>query len=285
VVAGRNDAADARRRAELEATAFGLGSSAEEAARAREALAELNQKQGRTPGAVISAAPAAPRAGTAPSDERVPGSDAPGSDASTEAPLEEASPKGDVPPDAAETPPIVDVVPVLASRRTFRFAVAAAGVAVIVVAAFLGGMSTGAVTAAAKATSAPMAAHRSDPSGDAEPNTTLSDLLAEPQTYADQLPGGLKAPVQLETTRLVFSNRSLEADDAETPWDVYAGLGGDASLICLIATPNQTTATEACYPRDAALTGDVVLVAQAASEILTLHVRDGIVSGTVIPAN
>ncbi len=110
---------------------------------------------------------------------------------------------------------------------------------------------------------------------------TLEDLLDAPQTYADQLPGALEAPISLRSTRLVFSNRALDGGSFATPWSVWAGVGTDRSTICLVATANRIESTSACYPRQDALHGSVSLSAQSASGTLTLMLRGGGVQGTV----
>ncbi|MFJ3036054.1 hypothetical protein ACIPC2_16740 [Curtobacterium pusillum] len=114
---------------------------------------------------------------------------------------------------------------------------------------------------------------------------TLEDLLDAPQTYADQLPGPVEAPVSLRTTRLIFTNRALDGGSFETPWSVWAGVGTDRSTICLVATANRLESTSACYPRDDALHGSVSLSAQSMSGTLTLTLRGGGVQGTVTNEN
>ncbi|WIA98411.1 hypothetical protein [Curtobacterium sp. MCBA15_004] len=110
---------------------------------------------------------------------------------------------------------------------------------------------------------------------------TLEELLDIPQTYADQLPGPVEAPVSLRTTRLVFTNRALDGSAFETPWNVWAGVGTDRSTICLVATANRLASTTACYPREDALHGSVSLSAQSTSGTLTVTLRGGAVQGTV----
>jgi hypothetical protein len=114
---------------------------------------------------------------------------------------------------------------------------------------------------------------------------TLEDLLDAPQTYADQLPGPVEAPVTLRTTRLIFTNRALDGGSFETPWSVWAGVGTDRSTICLVATANRLESTSACYPRQDALHGSVSLSAQSMSGTLTLNLRGGGVQGTVTNEN
>lgn len=112
-------------------------------------------------------------------------------------------------------------------------------------------------------------------------SVTLEELLDVPQTYADQLPGPVEAPVSLHSTRLIFTNRALDGTSFETPWSVWAGVGTDRSTICLIATANRIESTSACYPREDALHGSVSLSAQSMSGTLTLTLRGGGVQGTV----
>lgn len=114
---------------------------------------------------------------------------------------------------------------------------------------------------------------------------TLEELLDIPQTYADQLPGPVEAPVSLRTTRLVFTNRALDGSAFETPWNVWAGVGTDRETICLVATANRLESTTACYPREDALHGNVSLSAQSASGTLTITLRGGGVQGTVTNEN
>ncbi len=114
---------------------------------------------------------------------------------------------------------------------------------------------------------------------------TLEELLDIPQTYADQLPGPVEAPVSLRSTRLVFTNRALDGSAFETPWNVWAGVGTDRSTICLVATANRLESTTACYPREDALHGNVSLSAQSMSGTLTVPLRGGGVQGTVTNEN
>ncbi len=114
---------------------------------------------------------------------------------------------------------------------------------------------------------------------------TLEELLDIPQTYADQLPGPVEAPVSLRTTRLVFTNRALDGSSFETPWNVWAGVGTDRETICLVATANRLESTTACYPREDALHGNVSLSAQSMSGTLTVTLRGGGVQGTVTNEN
>ncbi|MBF4614954.1 hypothetical protein [Curtobacterium sp. VKM Ac-1376] len=110
---------------------------------------------------------------------------------------------------------------------------------------------------------------------------TLEQLLDVPQTYADQLPGPVEAPVNLRTTRLVFTNRALDGGTLNTPWNVWAGVGTDRSTICLIATADRIESSTACFPRQAALHGSVSMSAQSTSGTLTITLRGGGVQGRV----
>ncbi|MCJ1714874.1 hypothetical protein [Curtobacterium sp. VKM Ac-2922] len=113
---------------------------------------------------------------------------------------------------------------------------------------------------------------------------TLQQLLDAPQTYADQIPGSIEAPVRLHSTRLIFTNRSLSGDDAATPWNVWAGVGADRSMVCLVATANRMEASTSCFPRDDALHGKVSMTAQSLSGTLTLELSGGGVDGRVAQA-
>ncbi|ROP66854.1 hypothetical protein EDF19_2193 [Curtobacterium sp. PhB115] len=110
---------------------------------------------------------------------------------------------------------------------------------------------------------------------------TLEQLLDAPQTYADQLPGPVEAPVSLHSTRLIFSNRALDGSSFDTPWAVWAGVGTDRSTICLVATANRIESSTACYPRESALHGSVSMSAQSMSGTLTMSLRGGGVQGRV----
>jgi hypothetical protein len=114
---------------------------------------------------------------------------------------------------------------------------------------------------------------------------TLEQLLDVPQTYADQLPGPVEAPVNLRTTRLVFTNRALDGGTLNTPWNVWAGVGTDRSTICLIATADRIESSTACFPRQAALHGSVSMSAQSMSGTLTIALRGGGVQGRVTNAS
>lgn len=114
---------------------------------------------------------------------------------------------------------------------------------------------------------------------------TLEQLLDVPQTYADQLPGPVEAPVSLHSTRLVFTNRALDGSSFDTPWAAWAGIGTDRSTICLVATANRIESSTACFPREAALHGSVSMSAQSMSGTLTIALRGGGVQGRVTNEN
>ncbi|WIB12661.1 hypothetical protein [Curtobacterium sp. MCPF17_052] len=127
-------------------------------------------------------------------------------------------------------------------RRTDRTVLWALGGAAVVIGLVAGtgvGLSIGTRSTAEPATTV---------TTPAAGTVTLEQMLDLPQTYADQLPGGMDSPVSLHTTRLVFTNRSLAGDDAATPWNVWAGVGRDSSTICLVATADRRQGTSACYP-------------------------------------
>lgn len=160
-------------------------------------------------------------------------------------------------------------------RRTDRTVLWALGGAAVVIGLVAGtgvGLSIGTRSTAEPATTV---------TTPAAGTVTLEQMLDLPQTYADQLPGGMDAPVSLHTTRLVFTNRSLAGDDAATPWNVWAGVGRDSSTICLVATADRRQGTSACYPRDDALHGAVSLSDTSSSGTLWLRVVGGAVRGTV----
>lgn len=160
-------------------------------------------------------------------------------------------------------------------RRTDRTVLWALGGAAVVIGLVAGtgvGLSIGTRT-----TAEPASAVTTPAAG----TVTLEQMLDLPQTYADQLPGGIDAPVSLHTTRLVFTNRSLAGDDAATPWNVWAGVGRDSSTLCLVATADRLQGTSACYPRDDALHGVVSLSATSLSGTLWVRVVGGAVRGTV----
>ena len=110
---------------------------------------------------------------------------------------------------------------------------------------------------------------------------TVEQLLAAPQTYADQLPGAVDAPVMLRSTRLVFTNRSLSGDDAATPWAVWAGVDRDGKMICLVASADRLQGSSACYPREDALHGTVSMTAMSSSGTLWVSLKGGAVLATV----
>jgi len=160
-------------------------------------------------------------------------------------------------------------------RRTDRTVLWALGGAAVVIGLVAGtgvGLSIGTRT-----TAEPASAVTTPAAG----TVTLEQMLDLPQTYADQLPGGIDAPVSLHTTRLVFTNRSLAGDDAATPWNVWAGVGRDSSTLCLVATADRLQGTSACYPRDDVLHGVVSLSATSLSGTLWVRVVGGAVRGTV----
>jgi hypothetical protein len=172
---------------------------------------------------------------------------------------------------------VVDQARVLLGRvrRTDRTVLWALGSAAVVIGLVAGtgvGLSIG-----TRGSTEPATAATTPAAG----TVTLEQMLDLPQTYADQLPGGIDAPVSLHTTRLVFTNRSLAGDDAATPWNVWAGVGRDRSTICLVASADRLQGTSACYPRDDALHGTVSLSASSLSGTLWLRVVGGAVRGTV----
>ncbi|ROS73811.1 hypothetical protein EDF24_2812 [Curtobacterium sp. PhB130] len=281
-------------RARLERVAWGSGSSEAEAARARIALADLDSGR-RRPARAAAVDPRPSRSGPAEPRSARTASDAPSADASRPAevraameadPTPERQPmsEGDpgLPSEGGEREPLHEPATGRWSRvwprvlRVVRSARArpwlAGGAAAAVVVAFGTGLAIGTVHPVAP----------SSPSVTPTAGTiTLQQLLDAPQTYADQLPGSLEAPVSLHTTRLVFTNRSLSGDDAATPWNVWAGVGTDRSTICLVATADRLQATSACYPREDALHGAVSLSASSLSGTLTVNLSGGGVRGTV----
>ncbi|PZE90894.1 hypothetical protein [Curtobacterium sp. MCBD17_008] len=160
------------------------------------------------------------------------------------------------------------------ARRTDRTVLWASGAGAVVVGLVLGtgvGLSVGARSAEpGRATVTPAAG-----------TVTVEQMLDLPQTFADQLPGSIEAPVALRSTRLVFTNRSLSGDAAGTPWNVWAAVGRDPSTICLVATADRIEGTSACYPREDALHGTVSLSATSASGTLWVRLVGGAVRGTV----
>lgn len=293
-------------RARLEGVAWGAGSSPAEAARARIALADLGRRKGQRAGGATAAVtpPSASTAadttrtaearatehGAAP--EHLTGSEhLAGSERATTTVHETATDPGAAATvsdqgaaglqDGAGDPVgtgrwgrVRDrVLRVVRSARARPWV--AGGVAAGVVVAFGTGLVVGTVHPALPAS----------PVASPTPGTvTLEQLLDAPQTYADQLPGSIEAPVSLHSTRLVFTNRSLSGDDAATPWNVWAGVGTDKSTICLVATANRIEATSACYPREDALHGAVSLTAQSLSGTLIVELSGGGVQGRVAAA-
>lgn len=298
-----------RERARLQEIAWGSGSTPAEAARARIALADLGRRPvPRTvrPGSAASATPSGvPTApGRAESSEQVEAPVPMVVDRSGGTGRDDVLP-GDVSGTAA-VPPLPDrgaeatapdqgdpglpsggpghgsdvpsgwirardrAVRVLRSARTRPWV--AGGLAAAIVVAFGTGLVIGNVHPAVP----------SSPSVTPTAGTvTLEQLLDAPQTYADQIPGSLEAPVRLHSTRLIYTNRSLSGDDAATPWNVWAGVGTDRSTVCLVATANRMEASTACFPREDALHGAVSMTAQSLSGTLTLELSGGGVQGRV----
>ncbi|WP_439691540.1 hypothetical protein ACRQ4B_11295 [Curtobacterium sp. SP.BCo] len=275
----------AAERARLEALAWGGGASEDEAAQARLALQRLRTGRRRPPsvpvpqpGGTTPVAPSPPA--TTWSIE--PPAVAPGEPAGrTAAGGVEGAPLPDGDVHAGDEPRLPSDVTWW--RRALRSLLAnrprvwiALGVAAAVGVAFAAGTVVG----------APRQDQAAAPSVTPTAGTvTLEDLLDMPQTYADQLPGPVEAPVSLRTTRLIFTNRALDGSAFETPWSVWAGVGTDRSTICLVATANRIESTSACYPRAEALHGSVSLSAQSMSGTLTLTLRGGGVQGTVTNEN
>lgn len=302
-------------RARLERVAWGSTSTPAEAARARIALSDLDHGRARVPRGAAEAVTDGPASQPEPVHGAVP----PPAPATTLAPaptsastLAPAAAQGDAPatvepstdrlPDAQPGDPAAPGLPTGAAHptgpahdaspsgsrwtrvrdrglRIVRSARArpwvAGGAAAAVVVAFGTGLVVGTVHPALPAS----------PAASATPGTvTLQQLLDAPQTYADQLPGSLEAPVRLHSTRLVFTNRSLSGDDAATPWNVWAGVGADRSTVCLVATANRMEASTACFPRDDALHGKVSMTAQSLSGTLTVELSGGGVEGRVAQA-
>jgi hypothetical protein len=276
---------DAAARARLERIAWGAASTPTEAARARTALADLD-REARTSSRsdVASDAPApavtdgrrpdgptpsrrgraAGRAEDEAVDDRDPGGHrADGDGVDRDGPDRGGSGL------LAGARRLADRV-----RRTDRTVLWACGAGAVVVGLVLGagvGLSVGARTAEpGRSTVTPAAG-----------TVTVEQMLDVPQTFADQLPGSIEAPVALRTTRLVFSNRSLSGDAAGTPWNVWAAVGRDPSTICLVATADRIEGTSACYPREDALHGTVSLSATSLSGTLWVRLVGGAVRGTV----
>ncbi|WIB58628.1 hypothetical protein DEJ13_09055 [Curtobacterium sp. MCLR17_007] len=304
-----------RERARLQEIAWGSGSTPTEAARARIALTDLGRRPvprtvrpGSAASVTPSVAPATPgRAGSSEHAESPEGAEAPAS--MVDGPPVDAERDDDLPgdmPGTAAVPPLTDhgveatapdqgdpglpsggpghgadvpsgwirardrAVRVLRSARTRPWV--AGGLAAAIVVAFGTGLVIGTVHPAVP----------SSPSVTPTAGTvTLEQLLDAPQTYADQIPGSLEAPVRLHSTRLIYTNRSLSGDDAATPWNVWAGVGTDRGTVCLVATANRMEASTACFPREDALHGAVSMTAQSLSGTLTLELSGGGVQGRV----
>ena|GEM_PF-1914706 len=284
----------AAERARLEALAWGAGASEDEAARARQALHELDHGRRRTPSATTrpggtTPVPADARSSRRPAPTPVvaaPATGAAGDVAHGTSPHATAGSGADhVPdgtaPDGGDPRLQADTVPWRTRVARFLWTTRprvwiALGAAAAVGVAFAAGTVVG--TSRPESPAAPSIT----PSAG---TITLEDLLDAPQTYADQLPGPVEAPVSLHTTRLIFTNRALDGGSFETPWSVWAGVGTDRSTICLVATANRIESTSACYPRVDALHGSVSLSAQSMSGTLTLTLRGGGVQGTVTNEN
>ncbi len=303
---------DAAERARLERIAWGVGSSPADAARARIALADLprrRRQQARPVGSMSAAAAAPGRSARGDSDPDGDGAaggtaDRTAIDGGTDGPEaghrsgatvrtdgHRAADEGSEDDVAAR--PGADgtgapqrggrVSGLLAGarglavriRRADRTALwVAAGVAVVVGLAV--GTGTG-VAVGARQSAQPGTAVVTPTAG----TVTVEQLLAAPQTYADELPGAVDAPVMLRTTRLVFTNRSLSGDDAATPWAVWAGVGRDGKMICLVASADRLQGSSACYPREDALHGTVSMTAMSSSGTLWVSLKGGAVLATV----
>ncbi|GAA1492687.1 hypothetical protein [Curtobacterium herbarum] len=305
---------DAAARARLERIAWGAGASPAEAARARIALADLDREARTRPATAVTAAAGSRRGRRAGAASSVPEVES----AAPVQPEESAQPVGPAVPveraepvhgapdsrpdpvpgggveDGDQTPEasgaggggagllagsrrVLGRTRVLLGRirhtdRTVLWALGGAAVVIGLVAGTGVGLSIGTRT-----TAEPASAVTTPAAG----TVTLEQMLDLPQTYADQLPGGIDAPVSLHTTRLVFTNRSLAGDDAATPWNVWAGVGRDTSTLCLVATADRLQGTSACYPRDDVLHGVVSLSATSLSGTLWIRVVGGAVRGTV----
>ncbi|KIQ12904.1 hypothetical protein RU06_01355 [Curtobacterium flaccumfaciens] len=290
----------AAERARLEAVAWGAGSSPADAARARIALQDL--ERGRRPrrrpvatardplpggpGPARTSAPSAARSSPGPVAGPVPASvPAPAGAAAVPAAADAPEPTdgggGDHVDEARGDgggEPGLQAVPTARTRwRRWLWterprAWIAGGAAAAVGVAFAAGTLVG--TAQPDVAAAPSVTPTAG-------TVTLEQLLDVPQTYADQLPGPVAAPVSLHTTRLVFTNRALDGGTAETPWNVWAGIGTDRSTICLVATADRIESSTACFPRQAALHGSVSMSAQSRSGTLTIELRGGGVQGRV----
>ncbi|KQO64864.1 hypothetical protein [Curtobacterium sp. Leaf261] len=274
-------------RARLEAVAYGADSTPEDAAAARAALAGSDGSRTRQSDRTRQPDRTHPRDRTRPPD-RADQADRPGQahragqpdQPAGRDPLDDAAPTSTTPEpepvggQGSRVPPVVrGVLRRVRDRRTLI----GAALVVTVVAAFGIGVGVGSLGGQDQRAAAASA------SAAAAGSVTLGEYLAAPQTFADQLPGQIIAPVRLHSTRLVFTNRSLSADDSQTPWDVYAAIGNDDDVVCLIATADGRTSSQSCFARQEALSGTVVLVAQSASGILAVRVSAGVVSGRVAP--
>lgn len=286
-----------RERARLQEIAYGSGSTPAEAARARIALSDLGRRPVPRAGRPAASAPPSgappaadhletPERDDAAAAERLPERDDAEAAAVTSTVTDRpvgvtAADQGDpgLQSDEPDHGPAVTsgwvrardrAVRVLRSARTRPWV--AGGLAAAIVVAFGTGLVIGTVRPAVP----------SSPSVTPTAGTvTLEQLLDAPQTYADQIPGSLEAPVRLHSTRLIYTNRSLSGDDAATPWNVWAGVGSDRSTVCLIATANRMEASTACFPREDALHGAVSMTAQSLSGTLTLELSGGGVQGRV----
>jgi hypothetical protein len=273
---------DAAARARLERIAWGAASTPTEAARARTALADLDREarissrsdvasdapavaDGRRPDG--STASRRGRAAGRAADEAVDDRD-PGGHRADDGVDRDGPDRGE-PGLLAGARGLADRV-----RRTDRTVLWACGAGAVVVGLVLGagvGLSVGARSVEpGRVTVTPAAG-----------TVTVEQMLDVPQTFADQLPGSIEAPVALRSTRLVFSNRSLSGDAAGTPWNVWAADGRDPSTICLVATADRIEGTSACYPREDALHGTVSLSATSLSGTLWVRLVGGAVRGTV----
>jgi len=272
-------------RARLEALAWGAGSSADTAARARAALRDLDARPTPDGGPAATASAVTGPERSATRDAQQPGGDAATSGAGPAAGADAAVPDAGGARGAADdgggaglpagpTPWRTRARSLLWTARPRAWI--ALGAAAVLGLTFAAGNLVG--TSHEQRVAAP--------STTPSPGTvTLEELLDIPQTYADQLPGPVQAPVSLRTTRLVFTNRALDGSSFETPWNVWAGIGTDRETVCLVATANRLESTTACYPREDALHGNVSLSAQSTSGTLTVTLRGGGVQGTVTNEN
>ncbi|PZE67581.1 hypothetical protein [Curtobacterium sp. MCBD17_021] len=288
---------DAAARARLERVAWGAASTPAEAVRARMALADLDREaRGRArtdpPSGTRSAPDTRPRAdpamtpvptgspsGTLPvgsSDGATPGGrvdTATGAGSDGPAMDDDEADRGGT--DRRGTGLLGAVRRLVGrARRTDQTVLWALGGGAVVVGLVVGtgvGLSVGTSAARPATTTVTPAAG----------TVTVEQMLDLPQTFADQLPGSVEAPVSLRTTRLVFTNRSLSGEASATPWNVWAGVGRDGSTVCLVATADRIEGTSACYPREDALHGTVSLSATSLSGTLWVRLVGGAVRGTV----